>query len=113
MMRPFFVGEMDNSIVNRSAETNKENIETQLQLKVNPNPFSNHVTIQFNLPTAKKISINLYDTKGSLVKKVYEGEKPAGLQRFSIDGGNIANGIYFCEILINEKRILRKLVLQK
>ena len=113
MMRPFFVGEMDNSIVNRSAETNKENVESQLQLKVNPNPFSNHVTIQFNLPTARKISINLYDTKGSLVKKVYEGEKPAGLQRFSIDGGNIANGIYFCEILINKQRILRKLVLQK
>jgi len=113
MMRPFFVGEMDNSIVNRSAETTKENVESQLQLKVNPNPFSNYVTIQFNLPTAKKISINLYDTKGSLVKKVYEGEKPAGLQRFSIDGGNITNGIYFCEILINEQRILRKLVLQK
>ena len=113
MMRPFFVGEMDNSIVNRSVEIKKENAETDLQLKVMPNPFSNYVTIQINLPATKKISIALYDTKGSLVKKIHEGEKPAGLQRFSIDGGNIANGIYFCEILINEQRILRKLVLQK
>jgi spore coat protein A len=113
MMRPFFVGEVNNSVVNKSGEANKENAETELQLKVNPNPFSNYVTIQFNLPITKKISINLYDTKGSLVKKVYEGEKPAGLQRFSIDGSNMANGIYFCEILINDQRILRKLVLQK
>ncbi|HEU5164714.1 MAG TPA: multicopper oxidase domain-containing protein [Chitinophagaceae bacterium] len=113
MMRPFFVGEMDNSIINKHSEIMRENAEAELQLKVNPNPFSNYVTIQFNLPTAKKISINLYDTKGSLVKKVYEGEKPAGLQRFSIDGDNMANGIYFCEILINGQRILRKLVLQK
>jgi spore coat protein A len=113
MMRPFFVGEMNKPIVNKSEKIMKEDVEAELQLKVNPNPFSNYVTIQFNLPATKKISINLYDTKGSLVKKVYEGEKPAGLQRLSIDGGNIANGIYFCEILINKQRILRKLVLQK
>ena len=113
MMRPFFVGEMNKPIVNKSEKIMKEDVEAELQLKVNPNPFSNYVTIQFNLPATKKISINLYDTKGSLVKKVYEGEKPAGLQRLSIDGGNMANGIYFCEILINEQRILRKLVLQK
>ena len=113
MMRPFFVGEMNKSIVNKSEGIMKEDVEAELQLKVNPNPFSNYVTIQFNLPATKKISINLYDTKGSLVKKVYEGEKPAGLQRLSVDGGNMANGIYFCEILINGRRILRKLVLQK
>ena len=113
MMRPFFVGEMNKPIVNKSEKIMKEDAEAELQLKVNPNPFSNYVTIQFNLPATKKISINLYDTKGSLVKKVYEGEKPAGLQRLSIDGGNMANGIYFCEILINKQRILRKLVLQK
>ncbi|HET6767276.1 MAG TPA: multicopper oxidase domain-containing protein, partial [Chitinophagaceae bacterium] len=113
MMRPFFVGEMDNAIANRSVEINKEKAAAELQLKVMPNPFSNYVTIQLSLPATKKISIALYDTKGRLVKKVYEGEKPAGLQRFSIDGSNITNGIYFCEILINEQRILRKLVLQK
>ena len=113
MMRPFFVGEMNKPIVNKSEKIMKDDLEAELQLKVNPNPFSNYVTIQFNLPATKKISINLYDTKGSLVKKVYEGEKPAGLQRLSIDGGNMANGIYFCEILINKQRILRKLVLQK
>jgi spore coat protein A len=113
MMRPFFVGEIGNSIANRSGEINKENAETVLQLKVMPNPFSNYVTIQFNLDATKKVSINVYDTKGSLVKKVYEGEKPIGLQRISIDGSNMMNGIYLCEIVINNHRILRKLVLQK
>jgi spore coat protein A len=113
MMRPFFVGEMENAIVNRSVEINKEKFENELQLKVMPNPFSSYVTIQFNLKAAQKVSISLYDTKGSLVKRIHEGEKPAGLQRITIDGSNMTNGIYFCEILINEQRILRKLVLQK
>ena len=113
MMRPFFVGEMDNALVKRSVEINRENSEVDLQLKVMPNPFSNYVTIQVNLPATRRVSIALYDAKGGLVKKVYEAEKPAGLQRISIDGSNLTNGIYFCEILINEQRILRKLVLQK
>jgi hypothetical protein len=112
-MRPFFVGETNDPIVKKSEEANREIAEAELQLKVMPNPFSNYVTIQFNLNATKKVSINVYDTKGSLVKKVYEGEKPAGLQRISIDGSNMMNGIYFCEILINEQRILRKLVLKK
>jgi len=112
MMRPFFVGETDNTIANQPAEA-KEKAERELQLKVLPNPFSNYATIQFSLAETKKINISLYDAKGSLVKKVYEGEKQAGTQRISIDGSNMANGIYFCEILINDQRILRKLVLQK
>ena len=113
MMRPFFVGEMDNALVKRSVGINRENAEVDLQLKVMPNPFSNYVTIQVNLPATRRVSIALYDAKGGLVKKVYDGEKPAGLQRISIDGSNLTNGVYFCEILINEQRILRKLVLQK
>ncbi|HEX6849257.1 MAG TPA: multicopper oxidase domain-containing protein, partial [Chitinophagaceae bacterium] len=113
MMRPFFVGELNDPVVKKTAVPGKEIAETELQLRVMPNPFSNYVTIQFNLTDTKKVSIRLYDNKGSLVKQIDDGEKPAGLQRISIDGGNMANGIYFCEILINEQRILRKLVLQK
>jgi spore coat protein A len=113
MMRPFFVGELNDPVVKKPTVTGKEIAESELQLKIMPNPFSNYVTIQFYLHETKKISIRLYDNKGSLVKQIDEGEKPAGLQSISIDGGNMANGIYFCEILINEQRILRKLVLQK
>jgi spore coat protein A len=113
MMRPFFVGEVNNPLVNRPAEAIKEKVESELQLKVMPNPFSNYVTIQFNLLKTEKISVNLYDAKGSLVKKVFEGEKQPGLQRISIDGSSLSNGIYYCEILVNDQRIARKLVLQK
>jgi spore coat protein A len=113
MMRPFYVGEMNSAIVTRSAEITKENAEAALQLKVTPNPFSNYVTIQFSLTETKKVSINLYDIKGSLVKKTYEGNKSAGTHRISIDGSSMADGIYFCEMIINQQRFFRKLVLQK
>ena len=114
MMRPFFVGAIsDNSIVNRSAPFNNENAEAALQLKVMPNPFSNYVTIQLHLNETKKLLIELYDEKGSMVRKIVDGTRPAGLNNISIDGSNMANGIYFCRINVNGETFLRKLVLQK
>jgi spore coat protein A, manganese oxidase len=114
MMRPFFVGEMsNNTIVKKSVPFNNEKIAVSLQLKVMPNPFSNYVTIQLYLNKPKKLLIELYDEKGSLIKKVYGGTKSAGWTNISIDGSTMANGIYFCKIDVNGQVFLRKLVLQK
>jgi spore coat protein A len=114
MMRPFFVGEINNNkIVKRSAQPNNEKVAATLQLKVMPNPFSNSVTVQFHLNEARKVLVELYDEKGSLIGKIYEGIKPAGPNTISIDGSNMSNGIYFCKININGEQFLRKLVLQK
>jgi spore coat protein A len=109
MMRPFFVG--DNAIAKKS--TIKSEVENKLKVKVMPNPFSNYVTIQFTLTQPEKLSIRLYDDKGSLIRKIFEGERQAGMQRISIDGSNLANGIYFCELTIDNQTVLTKLVLQK
>jgi spore coat protein A len=113
MMRPFFVGEISETTVMKSVPSGKEHAEEGLQLTVMPNPFRAYVTIQFNLKEAKKVGIEVYDATGSLVKKVYSGQKPAGLNRILIDGSNIANGIYFCKVTINEQQFFEKLVLQK
>jgi spore coat protein A len=110
MMRPFYVGPMNNPIVSNITDNQAEN---SFKLRVMPNPFSNYVTAQFQLSKNEKVSIRLYDNKGSLVKQVFQGEKQQGLHRVSIDGSNLANGIYFCEIVVNDQRMVKKLVLQK
>ena len=112
MMRPFFVGEISsNSIVKKS--TANERAAAAIQLLMMPNPFSNYVTVQFSLKEARKVTINMYDQKGSLVKKIYEGEKPSGLHRVSIDGSNMTNGIYYCRITVNDEQFFSQLILQK
>ena len=112
MMRPFIVSEAGDAVAMATAGAKIES-EDQLQLRVLPNPFSSDVAIQLNLPEAKKVSIKLYDGKGSLVKEIYAGEHTAGLTKWAIDGSNMANGVYFCEIIVNNVKFLRKLVLQK
>lgn len=113
MMRPYFVGTMNEQPTMKKAVTESNNLESLWQAKVYPNPFSSTVTIELNLPAKEDVSINLYDNKGSLLKNIFKGEKPAGTTRFSIDGSNLSNGVYYCEIAGKGERILKKLVLQK
>jgi len=113
MMRPFYVGETNNPVVNKNVITANEQEEKVLKLTVMPNPFSSYVTLRFNLTQTQKVSIRVFDSKGSLIKHIYEGERQPGPQSFSIDGSDLSNGIYFCELIVNDKRILRKLVLMK
>lgn len=114
MMRPYYVGDMQIQLpMKKTIKEAPGLLESELQLRVMPNPFSNNVTIRFTLPKTEKVLIRLYDSKGSLIRQVFNGERSAGMQNFTIDGTNMANGIYFCEIIIDGKRISRKLVLQK
>jgi spore coat protein A, manganese oxidase len=88
-------------------------LETLWQVKIRPNPFSNVLTIELNLPVREQVIINLYDNKGSLLKNIYHGEPLTGSSRIVIDGSHLANGVYYCEIVGKGQRILKKLVLQK
>jgi flagellar hook assembly protein FlgD len=61
----------------------------------------------------EKLMINLYDSKGSLVKKISTGDREAGIHQFSFNGTGMNNGIYFCEISAGKERTVRKIILQK
>ena len=52
------------------------------------------------LEKASVVEIHLFDAKGTLIKKVFSGKRDAGIQEFTIDGSQLANGVYFCEIRV-------------
>ena len=113
MMRPFMVSETGDAGVTSKATPAASIAADQLQWTISPNPFNSDVTIGLNLPGAKKVSITLYDEKGRLVKQIYSGNHTAGFKQWTINGSNMASGVYFCEIMVNNRKFLRKLVLQK
>ncbi|MFC0776244.1 multicopper oxidase domain-containing protein [Terrimonas alba] len=113
MMRSYYVGEMNLSERRNNEVKNAEPaFEMQAQLQTLPNPFNSQFKVRFNLVQPSVVSINMYDAKGSLVKKVQNGTMSQGLQQVNIDGGNWANGIYYCEVTINNQRMIRKMILQ-
>ncbi len=63
-----------------------------------PNPFNPVSTIKYQLPKADYVTIKLYDQLGKETGILYEGNQEAGYYQLSVDGTNLASGIYFCRI---------------
>jgi len=114
MMRPFYVGEKGQHVSKNAAQKMADPaFEQEVQLAVMPNPFTERFNIRFNLPQSAQVIVNMYDSKGTVVKKVQNIRLGKGQQTLSIDGRGLLNGIYFCEVIISQQRILRKMILQK
>lgn len=84
-----------------------------------PNPFNPETNIAFDLPQSSQIGINIYNTKGQLIKKLANKQYPAGKHNIVWHGKNsddkkVSSGVYFYEILIDGKRFdLKKCLLLK
>jgi len=83
----------------------------------NPNPFNDKVKISVNIKEKGNISIAVYDFTGRLVNDLSKtASYDKGNYTFTWDGCNdagnkSANGLYFCNIIINNKSVVHKLIL--
>jgi hypothetical protein len=90
-----------------------------------PNPFNMETTIAYQLPKTSEVILTVYDTQGHIVRRLIQGDKAAGSYTVRWDGSNqsgnrVASGIYFCHILITEKKTnkhsfteVKKMILMK
>ena len=91
----------------------------KLDLQQNyPNPFNPNTIISLNMPRADKLDVNVYNSKGQLVKKLFSGSVPQGKHSFNWDGtdnsGNtVSSGIYFYSASTTNSSQTRKMLLMK
>jgi len=81
-----------------------------------PNPGRAATTIRLGLPRKSRIRLAVHDVGGRLVRTLFEGAAPAGVQSLawdgrSTDGRAVPAGVYFYELAIDGKRLSRRLVL--
>ena len=97
-------------------------IENQL-LQNFPNPFNPETWIPFKLAQDTPVTINIYDTRGQLIRTIELGNKNAGVYttkdkaaywdgRDSL-GEKVASGIYYYTLQAGEFRATRKMVIMK
>ncbi len=88
------------------------------QLSNYPNPFNPETTISYTLPTAGLVSLEVYNSRGQLVRCLLQEEQSAGEHILIWNGrddfgNNVASGLYLCRIVCNGKEETRKLLLIK
>jgi aminopeptidase N len=82
-----------------------------------PNPFSSSTTIRFDLPVASRVSLDVYNTLGEVVRSIrLDGIYDAG--RYTIefspvgeDGRRLASGVYYYRLSVSgEPAQVRKMI---
>jgi hypothetical protein len=89
-----------------------KNIALRLQsteILVSPNPCKSIANILYTIPSESKITINLYDVAGKLVRNLFTGQKHVGNYRFQWLNQNTPPGVYFVSLTTQkDKSIIRK-----
>ncbi|WP_456408946.1 choice-of-anchor J domain-containing protein [Caldithrix abyssi] len=94
--------------------SNSDKLPVRYELSQNyPNPFNPTTRIDLALPKAEKVEVEVFNTLGQKVKKVFDGELPAGIHRFEIDGTGLASGVYFYRVKAGKFVATKKMVLMK
>ena len=78
-----------------------------------PNPFNPGTVIEFVLPQPSDITLVIYNLRGEEVRRLIEGQKPAGYHQVTWDASNVASGIYFYRLQAGDFVLTRKMVLFK
>jgi len=78
-----------------------------------PNPFNNSTSFNYSLSEDGFVEINIYDEKGELVQKLFNGNQTKGQYRVNWNADNLASGIYFYELKTREQNLSKKCLLLK
>jgi hypothetical protein len=78
-----------------------------------PNPFNPVTKIRFESPTFSKINIRIFDITGKEVKILINQELFAGVYEVEWNASNYPSGVYFYELVANNLKVTKKMVLIK
>jgi hypothetical protein len=83
-----------------------------------PNPFNPTTQIEFSLPVASSVRLDIYNILGNLVRTVVDQPYPAGVHHITFDGRNsagapVASGPYFYRLTAGQFVQTKKMVLLK
>ena len=79
-----------------------------------PNAFSDRTTIRFTFDQDQIFALEVYDVRGSLIRKVATGKAEAGqVYEYEVDALHLAEGIYFARLFTGTKAQTIKMILKK
>ena len=81
-------------------------------IEVYPNPAASAATVSFQLPETASTNIQLKDVQGRTVQTIFTGTLTEGMHQYSIPCEKLSAGIYFINVMVNEKNNVLKLVVE-
>jgi len=76
-----------------------------------PNPFNPSTTIEFNLPKATNVRIEIFNIAGQKISTPLDKKIPAGKHEVEFNAENLSSGIYYYRIEAGEFQDVKKMIL--
>ncbi|MFA6438891.1 MAG: T9SS type A sorting domain-containing protein [Bacteriovoracaceae bacterium] len=79
-----------------------------------PNPFNPTTKIKFSISRVSEIELKIFDVLGRKVETFVNGKYSSGVYEIVWDGSNYSNGVYFYNLVVNNKSVVtKKMILTK
>jgi hypothetical protein len=95
------------------AELKKIGAEKTEEIKMYPNPVKDQLTLSFNFSESLPVSITIYDEEGKQVKTETIKDYKAGNYEKTYSISEFENGSYLVEFAQKDKKIVRKIYINK
>lgn len=83
----------------------------RLAVAAAPNPFNPRTGISFSAPAGRPVQVEVYDARGALVARLFDGVGTGRPQGVTWDARGIASGLYFARVASDGQVAQRKLML--
>jgi hypothetical protein len=77
-----------------------------------PNPTSTFSTLNFELFTHSNVSVSLMDLSGNILDRFELLENAIGMQRVPMNLSELAAGVYFVQVIVNEQSHVKRIIKQ-
>ncbi len=92
---------------------NSNIIKAYLLYQNYPNPFNPITNIEYQIPKAGLVTINIYNVVGQKVRTLINKYQNNGRYTLKFNAGNLSSGIYFYQLKSNQFTDVKKLILMK
>jgi hypothetical protein len=91
-----------------------DNLSKTFRLNQNyPNPFNPKTIIEFSLPVAEQVTLEIFNTSGQKVQTLLNKKMTAGNYTIEFNAGHLSSGMYFYKLNAGKYEQLRKMILLK
>jgi len=91
----------------------KENVKSNFNLNIYPNPMTNTSMIAFDLKEASNAMVEVYDVVRKNVFSNDLGMAPAGVNTVDFDGSHLDAGMYIVKLTVNSQVVTKKITISK
>ena len=107
-------GALDIAVGTSGVQSKSKSTPYHFALQQNyPNPFNPTTVIRYQLAAAGPVKLALFDALGQQVQSLVKGVQQAGAHQVSLDGHNLAGGIYFYRLQSGNQSSVRRMLLLK